>query len=264
MKIICLILILAWTSIACTRHDEWQLVWADEFAIDGKPDTSKWRFDTKGNVYGWGNNEAQFYTTEEEDNAYIEDGTLKIVAKRDTTFGKNYTSARLITQGKASFMYGKVEVRAKLPAGRGLWPAIWMLGDNIAEKDWPLCGEIDIMEHVGYHQDSIYGTIHSDSYNHLKNTEKTKAIFIADPYHEFHLYSIDWSPNKIEFFVDGQLYNTVENEQLSTREWPFDQPFFLILNLAVGGNWGGKMGIDDTVFPATMEIDYVRIYQKKG
>jgi beta-glucanase (GH16 family) len=265
MRYIKLSLFLLMTAmVSCDDKEEWKLTWADEFDVNGLPDSAKWSFETKGNVYGWGNNELQFYTEKEAGNAFVENGILKIVAKQDSIEGKGYTSARLITHNKASFTYGRMEIRAKLPAGRGLWPAIWMLGDNIHEKGWPLSGEIDIMEHVGYEKDSIYGTIHSDSYNHIKKTEKTKAIFLADPYTDFHIYGIEWTPEKIEFFVDEQVYNTVINEHLSEKEWPFDQPFYFILNLAVGGNWGGKMGVDETVFPATMEVDYVRVYQKEN
>lgn len=248
---------------SCNSTTEWKLVWSDEFDTDGAVDSTKWSYDTKGNAWDWGNNELQYYTEQEGNNAWVENGVLKIQARKDSIGGKNYSSARLKTHGKASFTYGKFEISAKLPAGRGLWPAIWMLSDSIEHKGWPKSGEIDIMEHVGYQPDSIYGTIHSETYNHLKKTEKTKAIYIADPYTEFHVYSMEWSPEKIEFFVDGTLFNTVVNENISENEWPFNHPFYLLLNLAVGGNWGGKMGIDTTVFPATMEVDYVRVYEKQ-
>lgn len=244
------------------QKDGYTLRWSDEFNKNGLPDKTKWSFDTAGNAYGWGNNEWQYYTSNRKSNAVVKNGVLRITARKEAMGGKQYTSARLITKGKASFTYGRMEIRAKLPPGRGTWPAIWMLGDNIFEKGWPLCGEIDIMEHVGYEKDSIYGTIHSDTYNHVKGTQKTKAIYISNPYSAFHVYSIEWTPERMDFFVDGQLYNSVQNEHRSEKEWPFDQPFFFILNLAVGGNWGGKMGVDEKVFPATMEVDYVRVYQK--
>ncbi len=259
---LCLLGLLTMT-ISCADHDEWVLTWADEFDVNGLPDSTKWSFDISGNAHGWGNNELQFYTLQDGGNAKVEDGVLKITARKETIEEKHYTSARLITRDKASFLYGRMEIRAKLPAGRGLWPAIWMLGDNIKDKGWPASGEIDIMEHVGYEKDSIYGTVHSTTYNHIKGTEKTKAVFLNDPYNDFHVYSIEWTSEKIDFFVDDHLYNSVQNEHLSKDEWPFDEPFFFILNLAVGGNWGGKMGIDDAVFPATMEVDYVRVYQNK-
>lgn len=248
--------------VGCKNKEEWKLVWADEFDVEGAVDSTKWMYDTKGNAWNWGNNELQYYTDKEGNNAWVEKGVLKIEARLDSMGGKRYTSARLKTQGKASFTYGRFEIRAKLPSGRGIWPAIWMLSDSIETKGWPLSGEIDIMEHVGYQPDSIYGTIHSETYNHLKKTEKTKAIYLADPYTEFHVYGIEWSKEKIDFFVDGVIYNTVINEGLTEKEWPFDHSFYLLLNVAVGGNWGGKMGIDDSIFPAVMEVDYVRVYSK--
>lgn len=244
------------------QKEGWTLHWSDEFNKNGLPDSSIWSFDTAGNAYGWGNNELQYYTNKKPANAWVKDGILKITARKEKAGDKNYTSARLITKGKASFVYGRMEIRAKLPPGRGTWPAIWMLGENIGEAGWPACGEIDIMEHVGYEKDSIYGTIHSQTYNHVKGTQKTKAIFIKNPYTAYHVYSIEWTPDRMDFYVDDQLYNSVQNEHLTEKEWPFDKPFFFILNLAVGGNWGGKMGVDEEIFPATMEVDYVRVYKK--
>lgn len=239
----------------------WKLIWSDEFDYKGLPDSTKWGYDVGG--HGWGNNELQFYTANDTLNAVVEKGVLKITARRQVKENRQYTSARLQTKNKASFKYGKIEVRAKLPAGRGTWPAIWMLGENIDKEGWPRCGEIDIMEHVGYEKDSIFGTIHSEAYNHMKGTQKGKGIFIATPYDQFHTYSIEWTPEKIDFMVDGVIYNHFINEHLTTKEWPFDQPFLLILNLAVGGNWGGKKGVDESVFPATLEVDYVRIFQTR-
>ncbi len=219
----------------------------------------KWGYAVGG--HGWGNNELQFYTNADTSNAKVKDGKLIITARKEQKENRKYTSARLITKDKAEFKYGRIEIRAKLPSGRGTWPAIWMLGKNRVEAGWPLCGEIDIMEHVGYDKDSIHGTIHTLAYNHMKGTQKGKAIFIENPYNAFHIYTIEWTAEKIDFLVDGVIYNHIANEHLSEKEWPFDQPFYLILNLAVGGNWGGKKGIDETVFPASMEIDYVRVYQ---
>ncbi len=240
---------------------EWKLKWQDEFNYSGLPDSSKWNYDVGG--HGWGNNELQYYTAKDTLNAVVNNGSLKITARKQTKENRNYTSARLQTKNKAEFKYGKIEIRAKLPAGRGTWPAIWMLGKNIDEKKWPDCGEIDIMEHVGYEKDSIFGTIHTTSYNHMKGTQKVRSVFIADPYTNFHVYSIEWTPEKIDFMMDGVVYNHIVNEHLSEKEWPFDQPFFLILNLAVGGNWAGKMGVDENIFPAILFVDYVRIYQRE-
>lgn len=238
-----------------------KLVWADEFNYNGLPDSSKWSFAVGG--HGWGNNEKQYYTNADTNNAVVRDGKLVITALRQANEKNPYTSARLLTKDKAEFLYGKIEVKAKLPAGRGTWPAIWMLGKNRPEVGWPLCGEIDIMEHVGYDKDSIHGTIHTLAYNHMKGTQKGKAIFIQNPYDAFHIYSINWTPEKIDFLLDGVVYNHIINEHLSEKEWPFDQPFYLIINLAIGGGWGGKKGIDDAVFPATMEVDWVRVYDNK-
>lgn len=240
--------------------DNWKLVWSDEFNYSGLPDSTKWNYDVGGS--GFGNNELQYYTLKDTLNALVKNGVLAITAHKQVKEGKSYTSARLLTKDKSEFTYGKFEIRARLPRGIGTWPAIWMLGKNIDEAGWPACGEIDIMEHVGYEKDSIYGTIHSKSYNHMIGTQKVKAIFIDKPYDDFHVFSIEWTPEKIDFFVDNKLYNHIENEHKSVNEWPFDQPFFLILNLAIGGNWGGKFGVDDSIFPAVFEVDYVRVYNK--
>ena len=239
----------------------WKLKWSEEFNYKGLPDSSKWSYAEGGK--GYGNNELQYYTKADTNNVIVKNGKLFITALKETRDKNNYTSARLNTKDKAEFMYGRIEISAKLPAGRGTWPAIWMLGKNRKEVSWPECGEIDIMEHVGYNPDSIHGTVHTKAYNHIKGTQKGKAIFIENPYTEFNTYAIEWTPEKIDFLVNNVVYNHIENEHLSSAEWPFDQPFYLILNLAVGGNWGGKMGVDDTVFPATMEVDYIRVFEKK-
>ena len=238
----------------------WKLSWSEEFNYTGLPDTTIWNYSVGGK--GYGNNELQYYTEADTNNAVVKNGKLFITALKQSKEKNNYTSARLFSKDKAEFTYGRIEVRAKLPAGRGTWPAIWMLGKNRATTNWPECGEIDIMEHVGYDPDSIHGTIHTKAYNHIKGTQKGKAIFIKNPYSEFNTYAIEWTPEKIDFLVNDVVYNHIKNEHLSTAEWPFDQPFYLILNLAVGGNWGGKKGIDDSVFPATMEVDYIRVYQQ--
>ena len=247
------------SSKKATTMSGWKLTWSDEFNYKGFPDSTKWGYNTGGN--GWGNNELQYYTAKDTLNAIVENGLLKIIARKQSKENRSYTSARLLTKGKVDFKYGRIETRSKLPAGRGTWPAIWMLGKNIDEAKWPLCGEIDIMEHVGYNKDSIFGAIHTEAYNHIKGTQKIKGIFINSPYDSFHVYSIDWTPEKIDFMMDGVVYNQITNKHLTTKEWPFDQPFFLIINLAIGGGWGGKMGVDENIFPAVMEVDYVRIYK---
>lgn len=249
------------SSKKTNNNDGWQLTWSDEFNYTGLPDSAKWTYDVGGN--GWGNNELEYYTNASLANASVSNGTLKIKAIHEHKDGREYTSARLLTKGKKEFTYGKIEIRAKLPAGIGLWPAIWMLGADASKVGWPLCGEIDIMEHVGYEKDSILGTIHTKAYNHIIGTQKSKKIYIENPYGEFHLYSIEWTPEKIDFFMDNKLYNHFENEHKTMAEWPFDKPFFLIMNIAVGGALGGKMGVDESAFPATMEVDYVRVYSHK-
>jgi beta-glucanase (GH16 family) len=174
---------------------------------------------------------------------------------------KEYTSARLISKNKGDWKYGKIEVRAMLPQGRGLWPAVWMLPTKRIYGDWPACGEIDIMEHVGYNPDSVFSTVHTKSFNHIIGTQKSKAIKLDNEYDNFHIYSIEWNADKIDFFLDGRMKFTFLNSGNGFAEWPFDQSFFLIMNLAVGGNWGGKHGIDNSVFPAITIIDYVRVYE---
>lgn len=263
MRFICVFFIALYcTSCARSQNkankDNWKLSWSEEFNYEGLPDSTKWGYDIGG--HGWGNNELQYYTRASLKNAEVSNGSLKIKAIRETMANREYTSARLLTKGKADFTYGKIEIRAKLPAGRGIWPAVWMLGNNINTVGWPESGEIDIMEHVGFEKDSVFGTIHTKSYNHIKGTQKGKKIFIADPYTTYHLYTLEWTPDRMDFLLDNVLYNHIENEHRTTAEWPFDSPFHLLINIAVGGNLGGKRGIDTTVFPATLEVDYVRVY----
>lgn len=236
-----------------------KLIWSDEFDKKGLPDSAKWNYDTGGS--GFGNEEAQFYTKDRLENARVENGKLIIEARRENRDDKKYTSARLLTKGKFSFQYGTVEVRAKLPKGRGTWPAIWMMSEDM--KKWPDDGELDIMEHVGYHQGYIHASVHTKKYNHVLHTQKTDTLFVKDASDKFHVYKVDWSPEKIEVYIDNQKFFTYENKEKSFEAWPFDKPYFIILNLAIGGFWGGKEGIDDTIFPQKFEIDYVRVYQNK-
>lgn len=243
----------------------WNLVWSDEFNYNGLPDSSKWNYDVGGN--GWGNNEKEFYRGESLRNSFVKDGKLHIVGLKEDYENKNYTSARLTTYPNFSIQYGKIEVMAKLPKGIGTWPAIWMLPNNIRTKveNWPLCGEIDIMEEVGKDPNVIHTSMHTQLYNFLKNSQYTHFDTLNNVSNTFHLYGIEWTPKSIRFFIDNQLFYEAkkgENGKDSTNlGWPFDKPYFLILNLALGGNWGGE--IDDTIFPATMEVDYVRIFQRK-
>lgn len=230
------------------------LVWADEFDGRGLPDSSRWQYEV-GRVR---NNEAQYYTRERLENARVEDGTLVIEGRREAFEGAEYTSASLTS--RASWTYGRFEVRARLPPGRGTWPAIWTLGTNIKDVGWPTCGEIDIMEHVGFDPGRVHANVHTGAYNHVRRTHKGSSILVARPDDEFHVYSADWSPQRIEFFVDGRRYFSFARESGGTAVWPFDAPQYLILNLAIGGTWGGQKGVDAGAFPARFVIDYVRVY----
>lgn len=242
------------------------LVWSDEFNYEGLPDSTKWAYDVgdtcdRPNGCGWGNNEKQYYTEKDLDNARVEDGHLLIEASEEQMGQMDYTSARLVTRGKYSFKYGRVEVRAQLPSGRGTWPAIWMLPAENTYGGWPKSGEIDIMEHVGYNPDSIFGTVHTEAFNHKIGTQQGGQIMLPDAESAFHVYEIDWTAEKIDFLVDDQLYFTFHNTQEGSAEWPFDQPFYLIMNIAVGGDWGGARGVDPDIWPQKMLVDYVRVYQ---
>lgn len=243
-----------------TKNNKWKLVWSDEFNYTGLPDSSKWSYDVGGN--GWGNNELQYYTEGDTNNVMVKNGLLSIIARKEKKEGKDYTSTRMVTRGKADWIHGRIEIRAKLPKGRGTWPAGWMLGSNIKEVGWPQCGEIDILEHVGYDPDTIVGSIHTTAYNHVKGTQKTQRLFIKNPYTEFHTYAIEYTAEKMDFLLDEKVYMTVKNEHKTDKEWPFDKSQYLLLNLAIGGNWGGAKGVDATIFPVSMEVDYVRIFQK--
>ena len=239
----------------------WKLVWADEFNYNGLPDSSKWSYDVGGK--GWGNNELQYYTNADTANAFVRDGELYIKALNIQKENNAFTSARLVTKNKGDWLNGKIEVSAKLPAGRGLWPAIWMLPTDWEYGDWPKSGEIDIMEHVGFKKDSVFFSIHTESFNHIIGTQKTKGIKIIDPYNSFHVYAIEWDQQKINFLLDDSLVFSYSNSGNGHKEWPFDKRFHLLLNIAVGGNWGGQQGVDESIFPAAMVIDYVRVYQKE-
>ena len=236
------------------------LVWADEFAVDGLPDTSRWAYDVGS--WGWGNAELQHYTAARAENARVEDGRLVVEAHRERYDSMDYSSARLVTRGKADWTYGYLEARVKLPTGRGTWPAVWMLGDDIAEVGWPMCGEIDIMEHVGYAPDSLYGTVHTAAYNHVRGTQMGRAIEVPGIEDGFHVYAIDWDAERIAWHLDGEEYHRFERpDGAGLEEWPFDAPQHLLVNLAVGGNWGGRHGVDTSVWPQRMEVDWVRVWQ---
>ncbi|MEA1784658.1 glycoside hydrolase family 16 protein [Arenibacter sp. GZD96] len=201
---------------------------------------------------GWGNNERQYYT---KDNYRIEDGLLFITAQKD---GSTYTSSKITTKDKFQFRYGKIEIRAKLPSGHGVWPAFWLLGANIDTVGWPLCGEIDIMEYVGKEPEMLMNAIHTQaSYGNTVNTKKTLISGIDEG---FHIFSALWTPDRIDFFVDDVLRYSFSPPTKTEQTWPFDKPFYVILNMAIGGNLGGPQ-VDDTIFPQDFVIDYVRIFK---
>ncbi|WP_298881737.1 glycoside hydrolase family 16 protein [uncultured Polaribacter sp.] len=243
-------------SLTVYVKTELKLIWQDEFDANGAPNSSKWGYNTGTGNNGWGNNESQYYT-DRLDNAIVENGVLKIMAKKENYQGSEYTSARLLTAGKFEFTYGRVDVRAKLPAGGGVWPAIWMLGANFGSVGWPACGEIDIMEYVGNNPGNISSALHTTSSS--GNTVNHKVTSITNETTEFHIYSAIWTENSITFLLDDVEYYTYNPSVKNDATWPFYNNQFLILNIAMGGNLGGT--IDPNFSTSTMEIDYVRVYQ---
>ena len=256
----------AFTITACNSKDESynskerKLIWSDEFNYSGLPDATKWSYDI-GDADGWGNNELEYYTNADTSNAVVRNGYLYITARKQKRETRDYTSARLISKGKGDWLYGRIEVKAKLPEGRGLWPAIWMLSTDWKYGGWPESGEIDIMENVGYNPDSVFASTHTKKFNHILGTQTTKGIAAKNLYTDFHVYAIVWDEKQIDFYIDSTKYLTFKNTGKGWEEWPFDKRFHLLLNIAVGGNWGGKHGIDDGIFPQSMLVDYVRVYQ---
>jgi beta-glucanase (GH16 family) len=247
------LIVLIFSQLSFGQLNKRKLVWAENFS--GKVLNEKvWNImlgDGCPNC-GWGNNERQLYTNE---NHKLIKGYLEITAHKK---GDKYTSSRLTTKDKKEFQYGYFEARAKLPIGQGVWPAFWMLGSNIDEVGWPKTGEIDILEYIGKEQSMVFSTLHTqDSYGISKNTKKTKIEGIENG---FHTYGVDWSKNKMDFFVDDKLVYTFQPEVKDENTWPFDQPFYFLLNLAIGGSFGGPE-VDDAIFPQKFVIDYIRVYQ---
>lgn len=237
--------------------DRRKLVWSDEFE---KLDETKWGYDIGTAWQGWGNNELQYYTNDPK-NVRVEKGVLIIEARKEPKEGMNYTSTRLVSKNKGDWQYGRIEIRAKLPKGRGTWPAIWMLPTE-STHDWPESGEIDIMEHVGFDPGIVHANLHSGKYNHIKKTNIDGKVTVADAMDNFHVYAIDWTKDKIDFYVDDKMYHSLKHEPGDDfMGWPFDQKFHLIMNVAVGGNWGGQKGVDENIWPQRLEVDYVRVYQ---
>ena len=237
------------------------ITWSDEFDTNGSPNESIWNYDLGGG--GWGNNELQTYTKDLK-NVRVQDGFLII---ESTLEGAKFNSARLVTKNKKDFLYGRMEVKAKLPKGRGTWPAIWTLAtnDTYGAAYWPDNGELDIMEHVGYDQNVVHANIHTKAFNHVIGTNKGNQINVPNASEEFHIYAMDWTKDKITFYVDGKSYFEFKNSgDFSWEQWPFNKPQHLLLNIAVGGNWGGQQGVDSSVFPQQMVIDYVRYYKMES
>jgi beta-glucanase (GH16 family) len=265
---VAILLLLCATTFA---QDKGKLVWSDEFDYTGAPDPKRWT-----NEVGFiRNRESQFYAAGRLENARVENGRLIIEARKEQfaippgTRGvrgrtnASYTSASLTTRRLGEWKHVRIEVRAKLPRGRGVWPAIWLLGTNYAKVGWPRCGEIDMMEYVGFDTNTIHANIHTGKYNHMRGTGKGSTLRVASPFDDFHVYVLDWQADRMDFFVDDKRYFTYAKELNAADDvWPFDQPFYLILNLAIGGTWGGEKGVDETIFPQRYEIDYVRVYQR--
>jgi beta-glucanase (GH16 family) len=255
------------STVSANNVKGWRLTWSDEFdgSTGATPDSTKWSFDIGGG--GWGNNELQTYTARSV-NARVAGGSLAIRALNETFTGpdkitRNYTSARLLTKNKFTQTYGRFEARIKVPYGQGIWPAFWMLGNDLDTTGWPQCGEIDIMEHIGKQPSIVHGTLHGPGYSGAKGVSASYSLSssrkFADDYHTF---AVEWEPGVIRFYVDGALYKTRTPADLPAgKAWVFNHPFFIILNLAVGGSWPGRPDAT-TVFPQQMLVDYVRVYQR--
>jgi beta-glucanase (GH16 family) len=254
-----LLIIVINLSAASIHAEPWKLVWSDEFNYQGLPDPAKWDYE-EGFVR---NGESQYYTRARLANARVENGHLVLECRKEHFTPPNhapvdYTSASLITLNKESWQYGRIEVRAKLPTGRGVWPAIWTLGTNITQVGWPACGEIDIMEFVGKETNNVHGTVHYAVAGHHQSDSAT--MYTPRPDAGFHTYAIEWTPDRIDFYFDREKYHTVLTAKAGApADNPFCKPHYLILNFALGGSWGGP--IDDTMLPQQFLIDYVRVYQ---
>jgi len=247
-------------------ESRWTLVWSDEFnGPDGsRPDAAKWKFEVGGN--GWGNQELQYYTTRPE-NSFIRGGNLVIQTLQESFAGpdrvaRNYTSARMTTQGLFEQAYGRFEARVKIPRGQGIWPAFWLLGNDFGKVGWPACGEIDIMENIGKEPSTIHGSMHGPGYSgDFDFTSVYKLPGGVNFFDDFHVFAIEWEPGTVRFYVDQELYSTFTPSRLPAgRKWVFDHPFFIVLNVAVGGLWPG-LPDSTTVFPQAMLVDYVRVYK---
>lgn len=244
-------------AVAGTACAEWRLAWTDEFDRDGRPDPARCTYEM-GAVR---NREAQWYTRDRPENARVEGGRLVIEARREAMGGKDWTSASLITRGRMHARFARFEIRARLPEGRGVWPALWTMGVHEPPLRWPRCGEIDIMEMVGFEPDVIHMTVHTEKYNHARKNQKGASCRLPGASREFHVYAVDVLPDAIRFHVDGvERFAYVKEAGAAVDAWPFDAPQYLLINLAIGGTWGGARGIDEAMSRARMEVDYARVY----
>jgi len=247
--------------------EEYKLVWSDEFNYEGLPDPSKWGYDV-GDACdlpcgcGWGNQELQYYTKDRLENARVKDGKLSIELRKEKMETREYSSARLVSKGKGDWTYGRFEIRARIDRSLGTWAAIWMMPTNSEYGGWPNSGEIDIMENVGWGPDTIISTTHTKAYNHMIGTHKLGSLTVNDIHTAFHDYVLEWDPNEYRIYVDETLVFKYENEHQGFESWPFDKDFHLIMNIAYGGNLGGKEGIEPSALPCVMDVDYVRVYEK--
>ena len=249
---------------SASGNGTWTLVWSDEFngADSSAPDPTKWTYDLGGN--GWGNQELESYTSRPQ-NVQVQNGNLVITAVQETYSGtdgitRNYTSARLKTQGLFSQQYGKFEARIKLPYGQGIWSAFWLLGSNISSVGWPACGEIDIMENIGSKPSTIFGSLHGPQGSGEASLSAAYTLPNGEKFSDdYHVFTVEWEPNEARFYVDGTLYESRKSADMPAGSWVFDHPFFIILNVAVGGNWPGSPD-QTTAFPQQMLVDYVHVY----
>lgn len=265
---ICAVLPLAFNSckkeaVQTLPQRSWELVWSDDFTgtAGSAPDNSKWSFDTGTGTNGWGNSELEYYTSRPDNVQLDGNGKLVITAKSESYSGSGFTSARIKTKGKFSQAYGRFEARIKTPTGPGLWPAFWMLGSNIDTKPWPQCGEIDIMEQRGQQPSITYGTLHGPGYSGGNSIGKAYALTNGRFDTDYHIYAVEWGADHIDFFVDNFLYQRLTPDNV-TGEWVYNQPFYLLLNVAVGGNFVG-FPTTGTPFPQSMYVDYVKVYKQK-
>lgn len=267
-----LIVLALLVSASSAQAQKRTLVWADEFnGVAGAiPDAAKWDYDIGTGANGWGNNELQYYTDRPQNAALDGQGNLVITALKESFTGPNgvtrqYTSARLVTRGKFTTTYGRIEARLKVPFGQGIWPAFWLLGENITTVGWPSCGEIDVMENIGREPATVHGSLHGPGYS--GGNPLTGVVTLPNGQRftdDFHTFAVEWEPRTIRFFVDDQLYQTRRASELNANQrWVFDHPFYLLLNLAVGGNWPGNPDAT-TTFPQVLTVDYVRVYSLAG